>query len=133
MKDGQAAIRFDNQRELNLPLSQLRHIDHGYTSTSHSAQGATVDRVIVNVDSMRSHKLVNQQQFYVSISRARYDAQVFSDDLKTLERAVGKDQKKSVAMEVVKPAPPTTELRPAQALNTTELKPQTTGSFGYRP
>jgi hypothetical protein len=64
-----------------------------------------------------SHKLVNQQQFYVSISRARYDAQVFTYDLKTLERPVGKDQKKSVAMEVVKPAPPTTELRPAQALN----------------
>jgi hypothetical protein len=66
--------------------------------------------------------------FYVSISRARYDAQVFTDDLKTLERAVGKDQKKSVAMEVVKPAPPTTELRPAQALNTTELKPQQPGA-----
>ena len=65
------------------------HIDHGYTSTSHSAQGATVDRVIVNVDSMRSHKLVNQQQFYVSISRARYNALVFTDELKTLESSCG--------------------------------------------
>jgi conjugative relaxase-like TrwC/TraI family protein len=133
LKDGQATIRFDNQRELKLPLTQLRHIDHGYTSTSHSAQGATVDRVIVNVDSMRSHKLVNQQQFYVSISRARHDVQVFTDDLKTLERAVGREPKKSVAMEVIKPASPTTEIKPAQALNTTELKPQPTRSFSYRP
>jgi conjugative relaxase-like TrwC/TraI family protein len=133
LKDGQATIRFDNKRELNLPRSQLRHIDHGYTSTSHTAQGATVDRVIVNVDSMRSHKLVNQQQFYVSISRARHDVQVFTDDRKTLGRAVGRDPKKSVAMEVIKPSPPTTELKPAQGLKTTELKPQPTRSFGYRP
>jgi ATP-dependent exoDNAse (exonuclease V) alpha subunit len=133
LKDGQVTIRFDNRRELNLPLSQLLHIDYGYTSTSHSSQGTTVDRVIVNVDSIRSHKLVNQQQFYVSISRARYDAQVFTDDLKSLERAVGRDLKKSVAMEVVKPAPPTTELKPAQALNTMELKPRPTRNFGYRP
>jgi len=38
--------------------------------TSHAAQGAAVDRVIVNVDSMRSAQLVNRKQFYVSISRA---------------------------------------------------------------
>ena len=131
LKDGHATVSFDNHRELKLPVSHLRHIDHGYTSTSHAAQGATVDRVIINVDSMRSHKLVNRQQFYVSISRARHDAQVFTDDLKTLERAVGRDPKKSVAMEVIKPVPPTTELKPAKALNTTELKPHPTRSFGY--
>jgi len=133
LKDWKAIVRFDNRRELNLPLSQLRHIDHGYASTSHSAQGATVDRVIVNVDSMRSHKLVNQQQFYVSISRARHDAQIFTDDLKTLKRAVGRDPKKSVAMEVIKPAPPTTELKSAQGLNTTELKSLPTRTLTYRP
>jgi len=82
---------------------------------------------------MRSHKLVNQQQFYVSISRARHDAQVFTDDLNVLERAVGRDPKKSVAMEVIKPAPVTTELEPPPQMQTTELKPQPTRSFGYRP
>jgi ATP-dependent exoDNAse (exonuclease V) alpha subunit len=144
LKDGHASLRFDNQRELTLPLSQLRHIDHGYAVTSHSSQGATVDRVIVNADSMRSHKLVNQQQFYVSISRARHDAQVFTDDLAALERSVSRNPRKAVAMEVIKPAalttelkPPqtlkTTELKPAQAPQTTELTPQPTRSFGYRP
>jgi hypothetical protein len=41
---------------------------------------------MVNADLMRSHKLVYQQQFYVSISRTRHDVRVFTDDLKTLER-----------------------------------------------
>ena len=130
---GRAKLRFDDKRELELPLAQMRHIDYGYASTSHSAQGATVDRVIVNADSMRSHKLVNQQQFYVSISRARHDAQVFTNDLPALERAVGRNPQKSVAMEVIKPAVPTTGLKPAQALETTELKPQPTRGLGYRP
>jgi ATP-dependent exoDNAse (exonuclease V) alpha subunit len=131
LKDQQASLKFDSQRELTLPLAKLRHIDHGYASTSHSSQGATVDRVIVNADSMRSAKLVNQPQFYVSISRARHDAQVFTDDLHTLERAVGRNPQKAVAMEVVKPAAPTQSLKPER--ETTELKPQQTRSFGYRP
>ena len=45
-----ATLRLDNNREIKAGLSHLRHIDYGYTSTSHAAQGATVDRVIVNVD-----------------------------------------------------------------------------------
>ena len=78
--------------------------------------------MIVNADSMRSAKLVNQPQFYVSISRARHDAQVYTDDFQTLQRAVGRNPQKAVAMEMVKPAPVTTA-----------LKPQPTTSLGMRP
>jgi hypothetical protein len=38
LKDEQATLRFDSKRELTLPLAQRRHIDYGYTSTSHSSQ-----------------------------------------------------------------------------------------------
>jgi ATP-dependent exoDNAse (exonuclease V) alpha subunit len=40
-----AVLRLDNGKELSVATDHLRHIDHGYASTSHSAQGATVDRV----------------------------------------------------------------------------------------
>jgi conjugative relaxase-like TrwC/TraI family protein len=131
---GQASLKFDNQREMEMPLRALRHIDHGYAVTSHSSQGATVDRVIVNADSMRSAKLVNQKQLYVSISRARHDAQVYTNDLNTLERAAGRNPSKKVAMEVVKPAPVTTELKPPQAQQTTtQLPRRQTTSIGMRP
>jgi len=47
---GEATIRFQGKqnRELTLPLSAMRHVDYGYTVTSFSSQGSTVDRVIVN-------------------------------------------------------------------------------------
>jgi hypothetical protein len=128
-----ARLRFDNNREIELPLAKLRHTDYGYAVTSHSSQGATVDRVIINVDSMRSAKLVNQPQFYVSISRPRHDAQVFTNDLQALERAVGRNPSKKVAMEVVKPAPVTTELKPQPQQVTTPLTQRRTTSSGMRP
>ena len=53
---------------------------HGYASTSHSAQGATVDRVIVDIDTRLSPELVNRKQFYVSISRARNSLAIYTND-----------------------------------------------------
>jgi ATP-dependent exoDNAse (exonuclease V) alpha subunit len=95
----QTRVRMDDGRELSAATPRLRHIDYGYASTSHSSQGATVDRVIVNIDTTRSVKLVNQRQFYVSISRARHDARIYTDDTNALARVVGRDQLKPTALE----------------------------------
>jgi conjugative relaxase-like TrwC/TraI family protein len=110
----QTRLRMDDGRELKAATARLRHIDHGYASTSHSSQGATVDRVIVNIDTTRSVKLVNQRQFYVSISRARHDARIFTDDAQALERAVGREQLKATALE---------HLSPTQRTNSRNYKP----------
>jgi ATP-dependent exoDNAse (exonuclease V) alpha subunit len=119
-----------NKRELTIPLSQLRHVDYGYASTSHAAQGATVDRVIVNADSMRAAQLVNRKQFYVSISRARHDARVYTDDAKALRQAVGRESKKEIALDAVK-LRPTQQLKPRKTI---DLQPQQsqTQSIGIR-
>ena len=125
-----AKLRLDgtSKRELTIPLSQLRHVDYGYASTSHAA---TVDRVIVNADSMRSARLVNRKQFYVSISRARYDARVYTDDAKALRQAVGRESKKEIALDAVKQRP-TQQLKHLR--KTTDLQPQQfqTQSIGIR-
>jgi hypothetical protein len=55
--------------------------------------------VIVNIDTTRSVKLVNQRQFYVSISRARHDARIYTDDTNALARVVGREQLKPTALE----------------------------------
>src|SRR5208283_5832043 len=80
-------------------LQRLRHIDHGYASTSHSSQGATVDRIVVNIDTLRSAELVNRKQFYVSISRARDGVTIYTDDREALLHAVNRDREKSVALD----------------------------------
>ncbi len=60
-----------------------RTFTHGYAVTSHAAQGKTVDEVLV-VASSRSLPAINQQQFYVSISRGRDACRVFTDDAEML-------------------------------------------------
>jgi ATP-dependent exoDNAse (exonuclease V) alpha subunit len=96
-----ARIRTENGREIASSIERLRHIDYGYASTSHSSQGATVDRVIVNIDTMRSAELVNRKQFYVSISRARHDLSIYTDDRVRLGQAVGRSREKSMALQQV--------------------------------
>ena len=97
--DRRAVLRLDNGSQLSAALDRLRHIDHGYASTSHSAQGATVDHVIVNIDTALSLELVNRKQFYVSISRARNGVTVYTDDRQLARHAVGRSREKSLALE----------------------------------
>jgi conjugative relaxase-like TrwC/TraI family protein len=101
---GQTRLRTDSGREIAAANSRLRHIDYGYASTSHASQGATVDRVIVNIDTQRSTRLVNRRQFYVSLSRARHDAGIYTDNAEVLVRSVGRDQLKPTALENLSPA-----------------------------
>jgi conjugative relaxase-like TrwC/TraI family protein len=104
-----AKLRFDERawwgghRRQWMKLAELRHIDLGYCSTSHSAQGATVDYVIVNADSARGEGLVNRRQFYTSISRARHDAKLYTDNGAALRRNITRDEEKDNALELVAP------------------------------
>jgi hypothetical protein len=104
IETGQIRLRTDKGREIAAANQRLRHIDYGYASTSHASQGATVDRVIVNIDTERSARLVNRRQFYVSLSRARHDARIYTDNADALARAVGREQLKPTALENLSPA-----------------------------
>jgi ATP-dependent exoDNAse (exonuclease V) alpha subunit len=95
----QTRLRMHKGREIAAANSRLRHIDYGYASTSHASQGATVDRVIVNIDTERSARLVNRRQFYVSLSRARLDARIYTNNAEALARAVAREQLKATALE----------------------------------
>jgi conjugative relaxase-like TrwC/TraI family protein len=106
-----AVLQLDSGRMLKARLSELRHIDYGYASTSHAAQGATVDRVIVNIDTTRGVQLVNRRQFYVSLSRARYDARIYTNDAEALRRAAARDLEKAIALDGLRRKP----LRQAQS------------------
>ncbi len=100
----QTRLRTDSGREIAAANARLRHIDYGYASTSHASQGATVDRVIVNINTERSVRLVNRRQFYVSLSRARHDARIYADNAEALARAVAREQLKPTVLESLTPA-----------------------------
>src|ERR1700679_3464966 len=58
--------------------------------TSYSSQGQTAERVLVNVDTELAAKdLLNSRMAYVSISRGQWDAQIFTDSLEKLPKALG--------------------------------------------
>jgi len=97
-----AIVELGGGRRVDLDLSRPQVLDHGYASTSHAAQGQSVDRVIVAVDTEQSAALVNQQQFYVSISRAREEALVFTDSRADLARAVSRQAEKVSALDYVR-------------------------------
>lgn len=79
-----------------------RTFTHGYAVTSHAAQGKTVDEVLV-VASSRSLPAINQQQFYVSISRGRERCQIYTDDSELLRSHVTRSSARLAAVEVVPP------------------------------
>ncbi len=85
-------LRLDDTRSVDLNPQHHPHLDHGYAVTSHSSQGQTAERVLVHVDTELAAKdLINSRMAYVSISRGQFDAQIFTDSLEKLPKALGHD------------------------------------------
>jgi conjugative relaxase-like TrwC/TraI family protein len=96
---GNVEIKLDSGREVRFNLEENRHLDYGYAVTSHSSQGATADRVLVNVDTEEAHeKLINSRLAYVAVSRARYDAQIFTNDADNLGKALSREVSHAAAV-----------------------------------
>jgi hypothetical protein len=85
-------------RRITLDAAQARYAALAYASTVHSAQGLTSDKVLINLEtrSLTTAKDV----YYVAVSRARYEAEVFTDDSKTLPDAVSHESAKTAALEL---------------------------------
>lgn len=99
--EGNLKLRLDSGREIELASREHPHLDYGYAVTSHSSQGLTADRVLVHVDTEAAHEnLVNTRLAYVSISRARDDAQIFTNDADRLSDAFSREVSKASALEL---------------------------------
>jgi hypothetical protein len=86
----------------------MRHFDHGYAVTSHSSQGLTTDRVLVNMDTTVHPELINTRFAYVSISRASQDARIYTNDAGNLGERLSTDVTKTSAIDLQKaPVEPT--------------------------
>ncbi len=97
--DGQLAARMDNGKAVRFDTSQKRHFDHGYAVTSHSSQGLTADRVLVNIDTQVHPDLINSRFAYVSVSRASHDAHIFTDSASLLGKLLSREVNKPSALQ----------------------------------
>jgi conjugative relaxase-like TrwC/TraI family protein len=93
-------VKLESGRSVGFRLQDYAHLDYGYAVTSYSAQGQTADRVLLHIDTGRSPEaLVNQRLAYVSLSRGRYDAQIFCNDKAAVTRQLSRDVSHRSALE----------------------------------
>jgi conjugative relaxase-like TrwC/TraI family protein len=97
--DEEMSVKLDGGREIVFKTDQFRHIDHGYAVTSHSSQGTTVDRVLINADTSESRALLNDRMGYVAVSRAREDAIIYTNSIEELRGALDRRVDKEMAVE----------------------------------
>ncbi|MDR5826271.1 MobF family relaxase [Caballeronia sp. LP006] len=85
-------------RSIKLDATRAMYAALAYASTVHSAQGLTSDKVLINLDtrSLTTAKDV----YYVAVSRARYEAEIFTDNRARLPSAVLREATKTAALEL---------------------------------
>jgi conjugative relaxase-like TrwC/TraI family protein len=99
---GAMAVHMDGgkDRAVTFDPAEMRHFDHGYAVTSHSSQGLTSERVLVNMDTNVHPELINTRFAYVSVSRASQDAQIFTNNLAQLAPQLSTDISKTSAIKI---------------------------------
>ncbi len=76
------------------------HLAYGYASTSHSAQGKTVDKVFVAMG-QDALSAASREQFYVSVSRGREAVKLYTDDKQAMLDAVRSSGQRLSATELI--------------------------------
>ncbi|KDR27188.1 MobF family relaxase [Caballeronia zhejiangensis] len=85
-------------RSLELPTHRPLHLEHAYASTVHSSQGLTNDRTLIALDT--KSRTTSMNLYYVAISRARYEARVYTDSVKALPAAIARRFDKTTALAI---------------------------------
>jgi len=98
---GRITVRLDGKasREIGFDPSVMKHLDHGYAVTSHSSQGLTATRVLINIDTDSARALVNSRLAYVAVSRASEDARIYTNDLGALAQRLSSEVTKTAAIQ----------------------------------
>ena len=96
---GYERVRFrEGGREFGLSLTdpQLRHLDHAYCSTVHSAQGRTARAAIAVLD---AGGWVDRELFHVELSRVSEEFLLLTDDRDALIESMAYDRSEDGALE----------------------------------
>lgn len=103
-ENGKVSVRMEGSkgRDVRFDANEMRHFDHGYAVTSHSSQGLTSERVLVNMDTEVHPELINSRFAYVSVSRASHDAQIYTNNAAMLAESLSRDVSKASAVGITK-------------------------------
>ncbi len=101
---GSITVHMDDSKDrmVTFDPARIRHFDHGYAVTSHSSQGLTAERVLVNMDTNVHPELINNRFAYVAVSRASQDVEIFTNDMASLTENLSRDVSKASAIDLGK-------------------------------
>jgi len=74
------------------------HLDRAYATTSHSSQGLTCDRALINSESYS--RTTQRDVYYVAISRARHQTEIYTDSASKLAGVVDRLEEKTAALDI---------------------------------
>jgi conjugative relaxase-like TrwC/TraI family protein len=95
--------------------------EHAYASTSHAAQGQTVDKVMIHHNTEAGRH--GDRETYVNITRAREGATLYTQDLAKAERQAGVELQKTSAHDII-PDRPAERGDPTQPQRDPGINPQ---------
>ncbi len=101
IEPGKMTVRLDGkvERTISFDPDKVRSLDHGYAVTSHSSQGLTERRVIVNIDAEAHRSLINTRLAYVALSRAAEEVRIYTNDAGNLGKKLATDISKTSAVD----------------------------------
>ena len=99
IENGKPVARLDSGKEVTLDPSKGQTIDYGWCRTVHSAQGATVDHVVVAGEASR---VATAQTAYVAASRERETLKIYTDSPEKLEKSWARVAEREHAVTVAK-------------------------------
>ncbi|KAB8155088.1 relaxase domain-containing protein [Kordia sp. TARA_039_SRF] len=101
-KDGHIKTAKETSHKASPILLNKRHgnFDYAYANTSYSAQGKTVDHVLIN-QPITTLNASNQKQFYVSVSRGREAVTIYTDDKQELLNSIKQSGDRIGALELI--------------------------------
>jgi conjugative relaxase-like TrwC/TraI family protein len=98
VKQNRIELENDRGRRIRLDGRRPVHLEHAYATTVHSAQGLTTDRMMVDLDT-RSLP-TGKDLYYVAISRARYEATIYTNSRSELPAAISREPIKTAALDM---------------------------------
>ena len=100
-KKGEIELRHEKSKNIFHLDSTFGSINYAHCVTSHASQGKTVDEVFI-YQPASTFNASNAKQFYVSISRGKQKAHLYTDSKEELLEEVQNDGDRQSALELVK-------------------------------
>lgn len=98
VSENRLALQNDRGRRIELDPTRPLHLEHAYATTVHSAQGLTTDRMMVDLDTR--NLTTGKDLYYVAISRARYQATIYTNSRSELPAAISREAVKTAALDI---------------------------------